>query len=263
MIIPRAIASFGRISPVDRLLRWYAAQYRENSVIKIRLGQAAGLFWRRHHRYVHSYWIGHYELAVQAALKREVKPGDTFFDIGANAGFFTLIAARLVGANGRCIAFEPARENCASIHEQIELNSLCPCQVVGEAISDIVGSTFFTSATRGSSSAHLGESEAGEHLMPVKVTTLDGACARFGRPDFIKMDIEGAEARALKGASHALRHLRPGFLIELHGPECERQVKTLLRDADYAFFALDGAPLQPHQTLPDHFVGRPRERNGA
>ena len=150
LITPQFIASIGRIPWLGRATRWYASQYPENSVIKIRHGHAAGFFWRRHHRYVHGYWIGHYELPIQEALKRELKPGHTFFDLGAHAGFFTLVAAQLVGTNGYCVAFEPAPENCASIHEQIELNSLCPCLVVNEAISDRVGSTFFSFSFAGS-----------------------------------------------------------------------------------------------------------------
>jgi hypothetical protein len=93
------------------------------------------------------------------------------------------------------------------------------------------------------------------------VTTVDGACARFGKPDFIKMDIEGAEARALKGASHTLRNLRPAWLIELHGSECEREVKALLQEAGYAFFDLQGAALNPGQGLPHHFIARPCQTN--
>jgi FkbM family methyltransferase len=257
MNTPRIITSIGRIPWLGRALRWYARQYPENSVIKIKHGHAAGLLWRRHHRYVNGYWIGHYELPIQEALKRELKPGHTFFDIGANAGFFTLVAARLVGASGRCIAFEPSRDNCASIREQIAVNSLCHCSVVSEAISDMVGSAFFSFAANGSATAHLGETKKGERRLPVKVTTLDGVCARFGKPDFIKMDIEGAEIPALKCASHALRNLRPGWLIELHGSECEREVKVLLREARYAFFDLQGVALNPSRILPNHFIARP------
>jgi len=263
MNAPRVITSIGRIPGLGRVVRWYAGQYREDSVVTIRHGHAAGLLWRRHHRYVHGYWIGHYEHSIQEALKRELKPGHTFFDIGANAGFFTLIGARLVGAGGRCVAFDPSRENCASIQEQIELNSLPGCSVVSEAISDSVGSSFFSFAAPGSPEGRIGKSTTGEQQVPVKVTTLDGACVRFGRPDFIKMDIEGGEVRALKCASNTLLRLRPGWLIELHGPEAEREVKALLWQAHYAFFDLQGVALDPGRVLPTHFLARPGENPKA
>jgi FkbM family methyltransferase len=263
MIAPRAITSIGGIPWLGRICRWYASQYSENSVVRIRHGHATGLLWRRHHRYVHGYWIGHYEFPLQEALRRELKPGHTFFDIGAHAGFFTLIAARLVGAGGRCVAFEPLPENCASIREQIEANSLHRCSVVNEAVSDFIGSASFAFAATGSSVAHLGEPRNGERQLAVKVTTVDDACARFGKPDFIKMDIEGAEARALKGALHTLRDIRPGWLIELHGPDCEREVKALLRNARYAFFDLQGLALDHDQELPRHFIARPIQTGEA
>jgi hypothetical protein len=70
------------------------------------------------------------------------------------------------------------------------------------------------------------------------------------------MDIEGAEVPALKAAFHTLRNLRPGWLIELHGSECEREVKLLLRKAGYAFFDLQGIALNPGPILPNHFIAR-------
>jgi FkbM family methyltransferase len=60
------------------------------------------------------------------------------------------------------------------------------------------------------------------------VTTLDEAMARFGRPDFIKMDIEGAEEQALAGAERVLSEARPAWLIEVHGSECEQGVRRVL-----------------------------------
>jgi FkbM family methyltransferase len=251
------ITAVGRIPLLNQAVRWCANQYPENSVAKIKYGQAAGSLWRRHHRYVNGYWIGHYELPMQNVLARELKMGQTFFDIGANAGFFTLVAARLVGASGRCVAFEPSPENCASIREQIEANSLHHCSLVSEAIADFDGMATFSFAAPGSPMGHLGDKRSGEQQRAVKVTTLDRACARFGQPDFIKMDIEGGEAKALQAATDTLRGIRPGWLIELHGPECESQVKAILHGADYGFFDLQGVALNPDQVLPNHFVALP------
>src|SRR3954452_16330369 len=115
----RVIEAIGRIPGVGRLLRWVARHYPEGSVVTIKHGEAAGLKWKRHHRYVNGYWIGQYELDIQAALKRELKPGQTFFDVGANAGFFTLVAAKIVGASGKCVAFDPLPMNQESIREQV------------------------------------------------------------------------------------------------------------------------------------------------
>src|SRR3954464_11056302 len=102
----RLIETAGRIPVMGQFLRWVAHHYAEGSVITIKHGEAAGYRWKRHHRYVNGYWIGHYELEIQNPLKRELRSGETFFDVGANAGFFTLVAAKLVGTSGRCIAFD-------------------------------------------------------------------------------------------------------------------------------------------------------------
>ena len=65
--------------------------------------------------------------------------------------------------------------------------------------------------------------------MKVTVTTLDRAMERFGRPDFIKLDIEGTEVEALEGAGRVLSEARPTMLIELHGgkEEVRRQKEEM------------------------------------
>src|SRR5437773_1206262 len=199
----------GHVPLISSCLRWLANQYAEGSIVKIRQGNAAGYLWKRHHRYVNGYRIGHYEFPIQQALRNELKPDDTFYDVGANAGFFTLVAVRTVGPQGRCVAFDPSPENYASISEQIQLNALSNCAAVMEAVSDIGGKAAFSYTTPGSSQGYLGESVKGERQVEVKVTTLDDASERFGKPHFIKMDIEGAEAKALRGATKILRDIRP------------------------------------------------------
>ena len=248
--------AIGKVPLAGSALRWYANQYNEGSVVRIKQGLGANLLWKRHHRYVNGYWIGHYELPIQDALKRLIKPGDTFFDVGANAGFFTLIASRLIGTAGRCIAFDPSPENTRSIAEQIELNSLTNCTVVGEAIADCEGTAEFYFESPGSPVGHLGQSGNGEQRMEVTTTTLDHAALRFGAPNFIKMDIEGAEGLALQGAAGMLNEIRPIWLIELHSDECERAVREQMSAAEYEFFDLQGERVAANKPLPGHVIAR-------
>ncbi|MBC8029375.1 MAG: FkbM family methyltransferase [Pyrinomonadaceae bacterium] len=226
-------------------------------MIKIRQGHAANLLWKRHHRYVNGYWIGHYEFPIQNALKRLIKPGDTVFDVGANAGFFTLLVGRLVGEQGKCIAFDPSPDNVLSISEQIELNAFRQCTVVNEAVADVEGMANFSFETPGSPMGHLGESTKGEQSIKVQVTTLDRAAERFGSPSFIKVDIEGAEGLALSAAANVLREIRPIWLVELHGEECEKTVHKIMSSARYEFFDLNEIRLPSNKTLPEHFVAKP------
>src|SRR5688572_6197279 len=91
MGVDKLLQVAGRIPGVSSTLRWWAGRYADGSVVRIRSGLAAGYRWKRYHRYVNGYWIGHYELPIQETLRRELAPGDKFYDVGANAGFFTLV----------------------------------------------------------------------------------------------------------------------------------------------------------------------------
>src|SRR5882672_9992409 len=101
MITADLINGLGQLPGAGTLLRWWARRYREGSVVSIARGSAAGMKWRRHHRYVNGYWIGIYELPLQRAIARELESGNVFYDVGANAGFFSVLGATRVGQTGR------------------------------------------------------------------------------------------------------------------------------------------------------------------
>ena len=246
----------GNIPVIGQILRYFVRRYPEGSVVTMRYGYAAGYKWKRSHRYVNGYWIGHYELPVQEAIVRELSPGDIFFDVGANAGFFTLVAAKRVGSSGKCVAFEPLPDNAKNIIEQVRLNGLGFCFVVEEALSSQEGVTNFFYDTPGTSTAHLGDIKAGERAIAVKTTTLDKAIQQWGLPVLIKMDIEGGEIDALKGATTLLEQKTPKFLIELHGPVCEEKVRHILSNYGYSFFDLSGKFIEAGKPLPSHIVAK-------
>jgi FkbM family methyltransferase len=254
----RFIEAIGRVPGVGRVLRWVASRFPEGSVVTIKHGEAAGFKWKRHHRNVNGYWIGQYELDIQAALKRELRAGDTFFDVGANAGFFTLVAAKLVGPSGRCVAFEPIPLNLESIQEQIELNGLqIKCKAVAAAVSDAPGQADFSFSPDHADRGQLGtEAPHATTNITVTVITLDEAMQNWGKPSFVKMDVEGAEAKALAGAAKMLADAPPNWLIEIHNDDCEKVVRQTLRDAGYAFFEVNGSPIAAGAVLPHHIIAR-------
>jgi FkbM family methyltransferase len=235
----------GRVPGVSHLLRAWAEMYREGSVTTIRTGLARGMRWRRHHRYVNGYWIGHYELDLQAVLARELRPGAVFFDAGANAGFFSLAALALVGPAGRCVSIDPDPDNCASIREQQELNRLGNWTVVPAAVADAPGRRVFSRVRPGHVGGHLRELrdfELATEDFEVEAVTLDALAERHGPPDFLKIDVEGAEIAALRGAAGLLSGRRPTWLIELHGGDRARQAAALLAEAGYDVSDIDGRP---------------------
>ena len=247
-----------RVPLLGSVLRMIASRYEEGSVVAIKQGLAAGLHWKRHHRYGNACWIGHYKLPLQEVLRRELSPGQTFYDVGANAGFFTLVASRLVGAQGKCVAFDPLPGNIESIREQLELNALSHCVVVPEAVGKCAGMASFSFASAGDSHGHLGDFRGpGEQAIEVKVTTLDLAMELHGAPHFVKLNVAGAEVKVLKGAAQVLSVARPKWLIELHRPDCELPVKRILTAFSYRFFDLDGDELPTAWVLPHHFLAKP------
>ena len=85
---------------------------------KIKSGPAANLKFIT--PYNHDYINGSIEVHVQNALEKYLNPGDTFFDIGANIGFFTVLGANLVGQSGNVVAFEPISVNVDTIQKNIK-----------------------------------------------------------------------------------------------------------------------------------------------
>jgi FkbM family methyltransferase len=235
----------GQIPILGAALREYARRFPEGSVVTIQSGFAAGLKWRRHHRYVNGYWIGNYEHDIQRALVRLLPPvpeGSVFYDVGANAGFFSVLMAKEVGPSGRVFAFEPLDENIASIEEQIALNELRQIKLVTMAVGASEGTAEFSFPPGQNSIAHLGAAHsAGERVSLVKVTTLDAFAKDHPHPSLVKIDVEGAETDVLAGAAGMIDK-GTRFLIELHGPDKAERVVSVLRAAGYAFERLDGAP---------------------
>ncbi len=89
-------------------------------------------------------WMGLYELRKQRALRRLVAPGMTVCDIGANAGFYTLGLARLVGEHGRVLAFEPLPRNLEKIRRHLSLNRVTNVTLSDCALSDFTGTLRFS-----------------------------------------------------------------------------------------------------------------------
>jgi FkbM family methyltransferase len=153
------------------------------------------------------------------AFKEAVRPGATVLDVGANLGAYTVLFARWVGSRGRVIAFEPAPASRAGLARQLELNEAAGQVIVRpEAVSAATGTGLFhADGMQGSN--RLLPRRAGGAGIGVATTSLDEFCAREGLdPDVIKIDVEGAELDALRGARHTIarRGAALALFIELH-----------------------------------------------
>ena len=167
-----------------------------------------------------------------------IKPGSVVYDLGANYGMHTLFLARLVGPKGRVLAFEPSPGIYQWLQRNVDLNGFQQVSCMQKAISYANGRVpFDTGGTAAmgyistSSTGHISTSSTGFEIEAVTIDLLVEAGCPI--PDFIKIDIEGGESSALRGALNVLRTYRPTLLIELHTPEQDVAVGIILRDLNY------------------------------
>ncbi len=137
-------------------------------------------------------------------LSRVLRAGDAFVDIGSNVGFYTLFASTLV-ADGPILAIEPNPANVKVLREQICLNSLSSVTVVPEALSDSTGVVKFSAPLRETGRINL-KSDGTESHFAVPCRKLDDLLTpeMSQRRVIAKMDIEGGECLALRGAATTL-----------------------------------------------------------
>lgn len=226
----------------------------KGTVVTVRSGINRGMKWIVGSS-VHGCWLGTYELEKQSIIARFVKPGMKVFDIGANAGFYTLAFSRLVGEQGHVWAFEPFAENAHNILRHINLNQLANVTLVQLAVADRRGMAGFQVAP---SNAMGAISEEGMYRVPT--VSLDGLISEgaIPLPELIKMDVEGAESFVLEGATDLLRKRKTTLFIALHGDTQKRQCKELLESAGYDIYLLSGKKLSGDLLTSDEIYALPR-----
>jgi FkbM family methyltransferase len=173
-------------------------------------------------------------------------PGAVVLDIGANIGAVTLYLAGKVGPGGLVVAYEPDTENLDIFRRNLAVNgNPAQVQLVPKGIFDHDGTLEFFAGGNYTSSlfkTNYVEAEAGKyHVVKVPVTTLDAETDRLAltRLDFVKMDVEGAESAALRGARKTLERFHPPIIVETHlvnGQSSVTEVEQLLREFGYRQF---------------------------
>lgn len=166
------------------------------------------------------YFFGEYDERYEARmLRRLLAPHEVFYDVGANIGYFTLLAATALQHTGQVAAFEPGQESFASLRGNLALNPYGNILVYKVAVTDREGeATLFSSrgGANGCASLYAGGPEP-KNREVCRTVALDGFAAASGlpAPDFIKIDVEGAELSVLKGAGNLLAHHQPLLLLEM------------------------------------------------
>jgi FkbM family methyltransferase len=226
-------------SILGALVRFPLALFPRRHVTVVRQGLNQGLRWVVGSS-THGCWLGTYEREKQALLSRLVRPGMVVWDVGANAGFYTLAFSRLVGETGRVFAFEPLAENANNLLRHLQLNQIRNARVIQAALAGDTGLTGFSIA-ESNAMGHISPQD-GSYLVPT--FTADDFLARHpeARPDLLKIDIEGAESALLSGASQLLRDVAPELVLALHGETQSHLCVEHLRSLGYSLYYLDGSP---------------------
>jgi FkbM family methyltransferase len=179
---------------------------------------------------------GRYEPEHSQVFAERVAPGDVVVDVGAHAGYYTLLAAALAGPRGGVWAFEPDPRNCRCLRRQVKVNRLPNVVVEEAAVADREGRQAFRFGS-GSGTGALG----GDGDITVRTVTLDSALAGRVHPSLIKIDAEGAEARVLEGARNILDTARPTIILSTHGAEVHRDCVRFLERLAYRLRPIVGS----------------------
>jgi FkbM family methyltransferase len=181
-------------------------------------------------------------------LNHLLKPGDTFIDIGANHGSFSIVASQLVGASGLVVAVEPQPRLYQAVEQSLAANALGKFQVYPVAVGDREGEIELLMPQGTSGSAGIYAAHSGTHAHRSVTVPLKRFADLVDWPSFpgkavIKLDIEGSEPAFLAGAAPLIVALRPPLIMEIHPGTLQAsqttaaQMKQQLQDLGYTDYA--------------------------
>ena len=196
-----------------------------------------------------------YERRTRAALRKLVSPGSLVLDIGANIGAHTLSLARLVGPNGRVMAFEPTDFAFRKLSRNLELNpslaarvEACHCFLTandGASVPEAIYSSWPLAVEAGLHAKHLGREMQTEQA---QARSLDSILSERAdrKVQLVKLDVDGFECDVLRGATAMLREVRPIFVMELAPYVLEERGSSL--DQLLSYFVPNGYVFYDEQT---------------
>lgn len=211
----------------------------------IRKGFGKGIIWT-HAISDLRYLTGDYEPEIAAYISQKVAAGFSFIDIGANAGYYSMLAASKANdASQVILAIEPMEQNIVQIKNHIALNKLTQINVLPFAVSDSDRELEFSATTNLAANTYNSESAFFQNAPKIKVQSksLDSICSDYSFQNLlVKIDVEGAEADVLRGASNVLATVKPEIILATH--EChvkgvEETCLSILRAAGYVCSVID------------------------
>jgi FkbM family methyltransferase len=201
------------------------------------------------------YWRGAHEWAPMFLIQKELKKGMVVYDIGANIGEISLFCANILGEDAKVYSFEPMKDTYETLTQNVAINKfenrIKPFNI---ALSDRNGEADLFGANE--VDEELGTYEDGFHtlyardarsilLYKIKLETLDSKQGELSPPDFIKIDVEGAELMVLKGAVKTLEKHHPKLMLEYSDTNCKaagydrHDLVDFLKPLGYKFYSIE------------------------
>lgn len=207
--------------------------------VQVSQGAGKGLWLQLHPRTGQDCYNGRMEPPLQRVLEKHIRPGMVCYDLGANIGFFTLLAARLVGANGRVYSFEADPEVARHLQEHVNRNEFLNVRIINRAIWSSTGSVTFgrsdetQSPDRGWGKVVVPQ-VACDQAIQVPCIALEDFIRTEPHPDFIKCDVEGAESEVLMAAREMMSRHRPLVACEVHSDQNAVRLEQFFKELNYS-----------------------------
>lgn len=232
-----------------------ALLYRPGTAHRILAGPMRGLWFKCSENTGLAALYSGNEKDNQRVYASVVRPGDTVVDAGANWGVHALYLAMLTGPAGRVLAFEPHPQVVEELRWHVDKNGFKQVEVHACGLLDENGEIPFVLGGSSKTSHVLGTHDHTEgRQVVVPCRTLDEVIDESGITSLrlLKVDVEGAEGRLLKGAERSILRFRPHLVVELHNPEQDMEVAALLRQWNYKMERVDGSAIKHlDRTWPD------------
>lgn len=186
---------------------------------------------------IHSCWIGNYEFSKQKKVILYGSNCKIFYDIGAHAGFYTMMFSKLANKNGAVYAFEPNPYNLYNLNKHLDINSLYNVSVFQTAVSDFKDYISFVN----DENSYMGKINQSGSGFYVNTDYIDNLVTKniIKPPDFIKIDVEGAELSVLKGSMNTLQKYYPILFIAIDDKENKVEIYHLLTKLEYNISTID------------------------
>jgi FkbM family methyltransferase len=234
-----SLRGMGKLPVLGPLLTWAASRAvpRGSRVwMQVKSGPAEGIWLRLNPRTAGGTINGTGERRELEIVRDHLRPGMTFYDVGANIGIFSMMVARVVGPSGQVVAFEADPEIAERLKEHARRNLFSWVNVEQKAAWRESGAVMFervdanVSPDRGV--GHVVNSQ-NDQVVTLDAIALDDCTPKYRPPDFIKCDVEGAEGEVFQGARRLLEKQRPRILCEIHSENSRQLVLSEFASFNY------------------------------